>query len=114
MLLDPSKAKFFGANAITEQSEQEAFEQEYAAEFGVNAMTGEVTVCRNCGMNGNHPKSNGVCPAMSESCNLCGKIGHFARKCMRNKQVRTPAMMQHGEHMQRQKANENRKIKHYS
>ena len=67
-------------------------------------------VCRNCGMNGNHPKSNGVCPATSESCNLCGKIGHFARKCMRNKQVRTPAMMRHGEHMQRQKANENRKI----
>ncbi|GFO11865.1 integrase core domain protein [Plakobranchus ocellatus] len=37
-------------------------------------------ICTNCGRRGHRAKDT-ICPALNQTCSLCGKLGHFKRVC---------------------------------
>lgn len=49
--------------------------------YPVKKNNGNEQECKFCGRN--HPMERNKCPAFGQSCNNCGKKGHFAAKCRR-------------------------------
>ncbi|GFO26931.1 retrovirus-related pol polyprotein from transposon opus [Plakobranchus ocellatus] len=46
----------------------------------VNTRQPGTLICINCGRRG-HRANDTSCPALNQTCSLCGKLGHFKRVC---------------------------------